>query len=65
MLWFIYPSYTEEDAWAWAGHLAVCQRAPAADWYVAVFYHEMCLQGGVPGQAEPILLPPWPGDDGA
>jgi hypothetical protein len=57
-----YPSYTEEDAWGWAGHLAVCQWAPEVDWYVAVFYHEMYLRGGAPGQAEPILLPPWPGD---
>jgi hypothetical protein len=30
-----------------------------------VFYHEMYLRGGDPGQAEPILLPPWPGDDEA
>ena len=37
---------------------------PEANWYVAVFYHEMYLRPGHPGQAEPILLPPWPGDDG-
>jgi hypothetical protein len=59
-----YRGYREEDAWGWAGHLAVGQRAPEADWYVAVFYHEMYLRGGAPGQAEPILLPPWPSDDG-
>ncbi len=59
------PSYTAEDAWSWAGHLAVCQRAPGAEWYVAVFYHEMYLRSRAPGEAAPILLPPWPGDERA
>ncbi|MCA1598157.1 MAG: hypothetical protein LC769_03905 [Chloroflexi bacterium] len=56
-----YPSYSEKDAWGWAGRLAVCQRAPGTDWFVAVFYHEMYLRGGDPGQAEPIMLPRWTG----
>ena len=58
----LYPEYhyTEKDAWFWAGHLAVCQRAPDADWYVAVFYHEMYLQSSDSSPARAILLPPWP-----
>jgi len=61
----LYPEYdyTEKDAWFWAGHLAVCQRAPDADWYVAVFYHEMYLQSSDSSPARAILLPPWPKPD--
>lgn len=48
--------YGPDGEWFWAGFLAVCDRAPGADWYVATQYHEIYLAG----DATPLHLPPWP-----
>ena len=42
--------------WAEVGFLAICERAPDADWYVAILYHEVFLTPDL----TPLRLPPWP-----
>ncbi|HZS91679.1 MAG TPA: hypothetical protein VFE42_29840 [Chloroflexota bacterium] len=54
-----YPtSYRMNNAWGWAGHLAICERAPEAAWYVATLYHEIYLAD----EDTPVRLEPWTGD---
>ena len=54
-----YPPRPGEAPWAEVGFLAVCERAPEADWYVAVLYHEIFLAPDL----TPLRLPPWPSTD--
>jgi hypothetical protein len=48
--------YALDHAWSWAGFLAVCDRAPEADWYVAILFHEIYLRRDL----TPVGLAPWP-----
>lgn len=48
--------YDRDDAWMWAGYFAVCERAPGAEWFVAILYHEVFLKDAT----TPLRLPPWP-----
>jgi hypothetical protein len=48
--------YRMNDAAFWAGFLAVCERAPEADWYAAILYHEIFLRQDL----MPVGLAPWP-----
>ncbi len=38
-----------------AGFMAVCERAPEANWYAAIFYHAVFLNPDL----TPVRLPPW------
>jgi len=51
-----YPPDPGSTPWAEVGFLAVCERAPDADWYVAILYHEIFLAPDL----TPLRLPPWP-----
>jgi hypothetical protein len=42
--------------WSAVGFVAVCERAPAAEWYVAILYHEVFLRSDL----TPLRLPLWP-----
>jgi len=44
------------DAWTNVGFVAVCERAPEAEWFVAILYHDVFL---APDLA-PLRLPQWP-----
>jgi hypothetical protein len=48
--------YPRGDDWTTVGFVAVCERAPEADWYVAILYHEVFLAPDL----TPLRLPPWP-----
>lgn len=48
--------YPGSDAWTNVGFVAVCERAPEAEWFVAILYHDVFL---APDLA-PLRLPPWP-----
>jgi hypothetical protein len=48
--------YPGGDYWSTVGFLAVCERAPEGDWYVAILYHEAFLAPDL----TPLRLPSWP-----
>ncbi len=54
-----YPPRPGKTPWAEVGFLAVCERAPGANWYVAILYHEIFLAPDL----TPVRLPPWPPSD--